>query len=124
MISSNYVTEIDGFFEHHVSQYKQQSIRFLPKFHNISDSEIVGIRFSSSFRNAFGDEILTFDGDITERILPGNSSTARFFYVFENNPFINGEPYDKLLQMITGNTGSIITTITSLAFEGGRIVRF
>lgn len=119
-----YVAGLEPYFERHVSQYQQQSIRFMPKFTNVSETAIVGIRFTSSFRDAFGDEIFSFSGDISERIAPNASSTASVFYVFENNQFMGGEPYDKLLPMITGGTGSIVTVVTGLAMAGGEVVSF
>ena len=96
----------------------------MPMLTNLSDRAIVGVRFTASFRDAFGDEIFTFNGDMNERVAPGQNSTANIFYVFENNPFISGEPYDKLLPMVTGNTGSVVTTITGLALDGGEAIRF
>lgn len=119
-----YLTLREPFFERHVSQYQQESIRFMPMLTNLSDRAIVGVRFTASFRDAFGDEIFTFNGDMNERVAPGQNSTANIFYVFENNPFISGEPYDKLLPMVTGNTGSVVTTITGLALDGGEVINF
>jgi len=119
-----YLTFHEPFFERHVSQYQQESIRFMPMLTNLSDRAIVGVRFMASFRDAFGDEIFTFNGDMSERIAPGQKSTANVFYVFENNQFIGGEPYDKLLPMVTGNTGSVVTTVTGLALDGGEAIRF
>lgn len=120
----SYLTALEPFFERHVSEYQQQSIRFMPKFTNVSETSIVGIRFTSSFRDAFGDEVFSFSGDVSERIAPGADSTANVFYVFENNQFMGGEPYDKLLPMITGNTGSIITKVTGLAMDDGEVLSF
>jgi hypothetical protein len=119
-----YLTLREPFFERHVSQYQQESIRFIPMLTNLSDRAIVGVRFTSSFRDAFGDEIFSFSGDINERVAPGENSTANIFYVFQNNQFINGEPYDKLLPMVTGNTGSVVTTVTGLALDGGEVISF
>lgn len=96
----------------------------MPKFRNVSSNYITGIRFASSFRDAFGDEIFSFEGDINERISPNTDSTARVFYVFENNRFIGGEPYEKLLPIVSGNTGQIITKIKAIAFDDGHIIRF
>lgn len=121
---SEYVTLQDAFFAHHVSEYNRKSIRFMPKLKNESESAIVGVRFTSVFRDAFGDEIFQFDGKIEERIASGSSSTANVFYVFEDNPFMAGQPYDNLLPMIDGNTGSITTNITGLAFDDGQVVSF
>ncbi len=112
-----YVRELEPFFERHVSQYDQQSIRFMPNFTNVSTIAIVGIRFTSSFRDAFGDEVFSFSGDMSERLATNASSTTSIFYVFEDNPFLGGEPYDRMLPMITGDTGSIVTTVTGLAMD-------
>jgi hypothetical protein len=119
-----YVTALKPLFERHVSEYQQKSIRFMPKFASVSTIDILGVRFTSSFRDAFGDEIFSFSGDMSERLAPNANSTANVFYVFEDNQFIGGEPYDKLLAMITGDTGSIVTTVTGLAMDGGEVVSF
>lgn len=119
-----YLTLLDPLFMRHVSEYDQKSIRFMPKVTNKSSQAIVGVRFTSSFRDAFGDEVFAFSGDMNERVAPGGNSTANVFYVFEDNPFMGGQPYDKLLPMISGNTGSIVTRITGIALDGGDVVKF
>jgi hypothetical protein len=120
----DYVTLLDAFLEDHTSQYDEQSIRFMPKLRNEAESAIVGVRFTATFHDAFGDEIFKLEGDMNERIAPGASSTANVFYVFKNNPFIAGEAYDRLLPMVRGNTGSTVTMITGLALADGEVVSF
>ena len=122
--ADDHVTLLDPLFRLHVSEYDQKSVRFMPKLTNESESAILGVRFTSSFRDAFGEETFSFSGDMDERIAPGASSTANVFYVFEDNPFISGEAYDKLMPMLSGNTGSVVTTITGLALDGGKVVSF
>lgn len=122
--ANTYVELVDPFFERHVDRYQQQSIQFMPRFRNVSDSAILGIRFTSSFRDAFGDEIFSFDGEFSDRLSPSATSVANIFYVFENNPFRGGEPYDKLLPMVVGGTGTILTVVTSIALSDGQIIRF
>jgi hypothetical protein len=119
-----YVTVLEPLFEPYDPKYVQQSIRFMPKFTNVSTATIVGVKFTASFRDAFGDEVFSTSGDMSEKIAPNASSTANVFYVFENNPYNGDEPYDKLLPMITGGTGSIVTTVTGLVIEGGEVVSF
>lgn len=121
---SEYATLLDPLFVHHVSEYGQKSIRFMPKLKNESESAIVGVRFTSVFRDAFGDEIFQFDGKMEERIASGASSKANVSYAFKDNQFRAGEAYDKLLPMINGNTGKITTQITGLAFDDGQVVSF
>lgn len=111
-------------FRYHSGDFGQESIRFIPKLKNKSDTAIVGVRFTASFRSAFGDEIFKFNGDMNERIAPGASSTAKVFYVFEDNPFISDEVYDKLIPMVHGDTGSVVVTVSAIAMDGGAVLQF
>lgn len=122
--SEKYLSIGEPLFEHHVSIYKQKSVRFIPKVKNITDDIVAGVRFSASFQDAFGEEVFRFDGDLSERIQAGKTSKADVFYVFEDNQFISGEPYDKLLPMVSGNTGKVVTIITGIAFDNGEVLKF
>ena len=111
-------------FKHHTSEYSQKSIRFMPVFKNVSDRNIVAIKFTAHFLNPFGDEIMKIDGDSEEKIKPGEKSKTKLFYVFKDNQFIDGERYDKLLGAVTNGTGSIRTEATVIVFEGGEVIKF
>ncbi len=117
-----YVTFEDSYFKHHTSEYDQKSVRFMPIYKNNGDKKITGIKFQAQFLNSFGEEIVAFTGNSDEQISPGKSSSYNIFYVFEDNPFINGETYDKLLPMVTNASGSIKVSATMIALEGGEIV--
>ncbi len=47
----------------------------------------------------------------------------RMFYKWEDNQFINGEHYDKLLTSVTNKTGKIQTQIKIIVFEDGELVK-
>ena len=117
-----YVEFQESFFTHHISEYDQKSIRFMPVFKNVGDKKIVGMKFTAVFKNPFGEEIVTFNGDSDEQVKPGTASTHKLFYVIEDNPFIAGETYDKLLTMVQNDNGSIDLKATMIALEGGEIV--
>jgi hypothetical protein len=120
---TDFVEYKDHFFAHHVSEYDRKRVRFMPIYTNVAEKKIVGAKFEARFLNAFGDEIFTFSGELDEPISPGKTSTNKLFYYFEDNQFISGEPYDKLLPMVTNKTGSIEVEMTTIAFEGGEIVK-
>ena len=120
---SDFVEFKEPFFEHHTGEYSQNYVRFMPVFKNISEKKILGVKFSARFLNPFGDEIVSFSADSDEAVSPGKTSTHNIFYNFEDNPFINGETYDKLLPMVTNKTGSVEVTLDMIAFEGGEIVK-
>lgn len=113
----------DHYFEHHQGEFGQKSVRFMPIYKNVSDRKIVGVKFTARFLNSFGEEIFKFSGDSDEPVASGKKSTANLFYNLEDNPFINGEPYDKLLPMVTNKSGSIKVALDMIAFDDGDIVK-
>ena len=120
--SDAYVEFKESFFTHHVSEYKQKSVRFMPVFKNVGEKRIAGLKFKAVFLNAFGEEIASHEGDIDEQIKPGQTSSANIFYVFKDNQFLGGEMYDKLLPMVTNKSGSINVTATMIALEGNEVI--
>lgn len=120
---SRFVEYKDHYFSHHETKYKQNFVRFMPIFKNISGKTIVGAKFTTKFLNAFGEEIFRFSGELNEQVSPNMTSTYTLFYNFEDNQFIAGEPYDKLLPMVTNKTGNIEVTLDMIAFKGGEIVK-
>ena len=118
-----FVEHQNHYFSNHESEYGQKRIRFMPIFKNVTKKKILGVKFTARFLNAFGEEIFKFSGDTDEAVLPGMTSTSNLFYYFEDNQFIPGEPYDKLLAMVTNKSGSVDVVLDSIAFEGGEIVR-
>ena len=96
----------------------------MPVFKNVTDRNIIAIKFTAYFLNPFGDEIMKIDGESEEKIKPGERSKNKLFYVFEDNQFIAGETYDKLLGAVTNGTGSIKTEAKVIVFEGGDVIRF
>jgi hypothetical protein len=117
------LTEREPLFEHYAGEYDRNSIRFMPIIKNETGKTVVGFKFRSVFRSAFGDEVFSFEGESTERVAPNSLSTASTFYYFEDNQFIGGQPYDKLSIFLSTNTGSISTEIVAVVFDGGEVVR-
>ncbi|HDZ51461.1 hypothetical protein LCGC14_0112710 [marine sediment metagenome] len=117
-----YVAFQESFFTHHTSEYKQKSVRFMPVYRNVGEKKIVGMKFTASFQNSFGEEIVQFKGDSDEQVQPGSTSTHKLFYVLEDNPFIAGETYDKLLPLVTNKSGRIEVKPIMIALEGGEII--
>jgi hypothetical protein len=111
------------FFTPFTGEYGAETVRFMPIFSNLTGKTIVGFKFHSEFKSAFGEEVFAFDGESSERIAPKSSSTASAFYFFEDNQFISNEPYDKLKIFESAGTGSISTKVTAVVFDGGEVVK-
>jgi len=120
---TDYVSHGDHYFFLHRGEYNTNRIRFMPIFTNLTDKRIVGTKFNAEFQNAFGDTIFEFSGETDESIRPGQQSSYDLFYYFEDNQFMAGQPYDKLLPMVTNDSGKILVTLQMIAFEGGEIVK-
>ena len=117
------MTEQTPFFTPFAGEYGENSVRFMPIFLNSTGKTIVGFKFRSVFKSAFDEEVFTFDGESSERTAPDSASTASTFYFFEDNQFIENEPYDKLKIFESAGTGSISTKVTAVVFDGGEVVK-
>ena len=101
-----------------------QSIRFMPKFKNESNKSITAIKFSSTFKDPFGDTIYILnEGKCEQKIKPGKVSNVRLFYYWDDNEYISDQPYDKLLSLVTNKTGTIETKIIAIVFEDGEVMK-
>lgn len=101
-----------------------QSIRFMPKFKNESNKSITAIKFSSTFKDPFGDTVYTLnEGKSEQKIKPGKVSNVRLFYYWDDNEFISDQPYDKLLSLVTNKTGTIETKVIAIVFEDGEVIK-
>ena len=123
MDSAQFVEPLDHYFVHHEGEYGQKRVRFMPKFKNTSDDRIIGVKFTARFLNAFGEEVFKFSGETDEPISPGQITKNQLFYYFEDNQFMGGEPYDKLLSLVTNNSKNIEVSFDMIAFEGGQVVK-
>lgn len=117
------ITSLDPYMTYYEGEYGAKSVRFMPAFSNESEKTIVGIKFTSVFKSAFGDEIFRFSGESSEKILPKKKSSHEVFYYFEDNQFIGDEPYDKLQVFLGSGTGAVETAIDAVVFEGGEVVK-
>lgn len=121
---SDYVELGEPFVTMHSGEYNQDWVRFMPTFRNLSDKAVLGMKFTTVFKNAFGDPIFEFSGESNERVEPGQTSTASVFYQFKDNQFVGGEAYDKLMPIVTAGTAIYDTHIDVIVLEGGEIVNF
>jgi hypothetical protein len=113
------------YFIHHVSEYNQKSIRFMPRFKNIGAKVVTAVKFNATFIDPFGDTVHVVKGGSSESIIkPGKVSGNRLFYKWEDNQFIGGEPYDKLLTAVTNGTGTIKTDIKIIVLKSGEVIKY
>ena len=117
------MSEETPYFTHFAGEYDQNSMRFMPILRNETGKTIVGFKFRAVFKSAFDDEVFSFDGESSERILAEALSTASAYYFFEDNQFLGDEPYDKLQIFEAAGTGRVTTTVTAVVFEDGQVIK-
>ena len=121
----NQIEVTSHFFKKHIGKYEKYSIRFMPIFKNNYNKSIKAVKFDSTFLDPFGDKIYTLkEGKSEVSISPGKTSKTTLFYFWEDNQFINDQPYDKLLSSVTNSNGSIDTSIIAIVFEDGEVIKF
>ena len=95
----------------------------MPIFLNETGKTVVGFKFATSFKSAFGDDVFSFAGESSEKVSAGKLSTAQTFYFFEGNQFMADQPYDKLKIFEAAGTGTIVTKVTAVVFEDGTVIK-
>jgi len=58
------------------------------------------------------------------KILPGKTNKMSSFWYWEDNEFIDGQPYDKLQSAAGAGTIKVKVKIKKAVFEDGTIVNF
>ncbi|MBX5183454.1 hypothetical protein HJB88_12505 [Rhizobium sp. NZLR5] len=79
--------------------YKRQifsdRVELVPTFKNTSKKTVVAIAHTLSVTDAFGDKIVDGVSKLDTKIPPGRTVERETYYMWEDNQFIQGEPYDK-----------------------------
>lgn len=96
------------------------SVAFLPIFKNVGPKTITGIKYDIAFKDTFGDIVYkTDDKKLAERIKPNKKNSDDILWVAKNNPYMQGEIYDKLFPLFKNNTGTPVVTVKHIVFEDG-----
>lgn len=103
---------------------KQKLIEYLPRFKNISDRKIVGIRFATEFFNDWGRPVYEMTGKIEQDLKPSKRNSKKEFYSFPDDPSMFDDAYDKLEPRTREKGSKQVVTVTSITFENGEIINF
>lgn len=101
------------------SQIFNDRIELIPSFKNSSKKTVVAIAHTVSITDAFGDKIIDGDSKLDIKIPPGKTIVSETFYTWEDNPFIQGEPYDKLSGPVSTGTAKAVLNVTEVIYSDG-----
>lgn len=94
-------------------------IELVPTFKNSSKKTVVAIAHTLTITDAFGDKILEGEGKLDIKIPPGKTAESETIYFWENNPFIQGEPFDKLTGPVSTGTAKAVLDVTKAVYSDG-----
>lgn len=91
-------------------------------YKNNTDKKVVGITVFVSIANTFGKNVLkdTFEDEVI--IEPNEQMRNDTSWIFEDNRFIDGEPYDRMWQIARNGTAKIEIKIMKVIFADGVIL--
>jgi hypothetical protein len=93
-----------------------------PVFKNVGPKTIVGLQGRMSVLDGFGNEVYGFNFRADNKLTPARESSHTAGYEFEDNQFINDEPYDKIAPLIAGGTAKYSAKIKRIAFDDGTVL--
>jgi hypothetical protein len=93
-----------------------------PVFKNVSEKIIIGLRGQLSVVDGFGKEVYGFNFRSDDKLVPGRDSGHTGGYRFEDNQFMDDEPYDKMAPLIIAGTAKYSAKVTQIAFSDGSVL--
>lgn len=116
------VTVWDTQLLHERGEYGRNAVHFYLHFENRAPKRVVGILTKVTIKNAFGRVVVeeTFENEVS--LAPGSKERSATFWKFEDNKFINGQPYDLLWKAAQDGTASVDVKILKVILEGGVVL--
>lgn len=101
------------------NQIFNDRVELVPSFKNTSKKTVVAVAHTVSITDAFGDKIVDGESKLDIKIPPGKTVVSETFYTWEDNPFIKGEPYDKLIGPVSTGTAKATLNVTKVIYFDG-----
>lgn len=94
-------------------------VQLVPTFTNTSKKTVVAIAHTLAITDAFGDKIVDSESKLDIKIPPGKTVESESFYLWEDNQFIQGEPYDRLTGPVSTGTAKATLNVTKVIYSDG-----
>lgn len=99
-------------------------VELLPSFTNSSKKTAVALETAIQITDAFGDKIIDVVSKIDVKIPPGKTVESEQIYWWEDNQFIQGQPFDRLQGPVSTGAAKAIVTVTKAVFSDGSVESF
>ncbi len=103
--------------EYSKDKYQIEKIALTINYKNNLLKKVIGVIVDVKIKNPFGDILFENKYKDAISIMPIEKYQRSDFWIFENNPFIKDEIFDKLLQVVKNNNYKIETKIEKIIYE-------
>ena len=100
-----------------------RAVTFAIHYWNHTGKKIVGAKVSFEIKNVFGKTLYSDTVEDEISLEPNEKQRSEKFWVFEDNKFINGEPYDRLWEGAKNGTAKVSTKILKVIFDDGTVLQ-
>lgn len=97
-------------------------VRAYFQFKNNSGKTLTGLIYQVEYRDSFGDLLHEETYRDQLRIEPGKTNPQENFWYYEDNEFMDDEPYDRMQSAADSGTMKAKVTIKKVVFEDGSMV--
>lgn len=112
----------DTTFTRESDDYDRSYIRLCFHFENLTTTRIIGVLTRVDIKNAFGRVILQTTHENEVSLAPGERLRNDTCWIYKDNPFIQGEPYDLMWKAAVDGTGRVAVSVKKIVFEDGIVV--
>ena len=120
----SYVKILEPKFKITYESQKIRAVRCMPRFENVQPKTILGIKFSATFVNSFGDTIYEFSSIHENKLNYKEYTTTTLSFAFKEMLDRDNEPFEKLLPLVESENATISIVVDSISFEDRTIVDF
>ncbi|HVZ80214.1 MAG TPA: hypothetical protein VHE12_05345 [bacterium] len=98
------------------------AVRLFLHYQNNSSRKVVGVSVTVRITNSFHKLLFQFSHDDEVSIDPGEKMRNDAFFVWKDNPYINGEPYDLLWESAKNGTARVSVQVRKVVFDDGTVL--
>lgn len=94
-------------------------IELVPTFKNDTKKTVVAIEHTLVVKDAFGETIIDGVSKLDVKIQPGKTGKSDQFYFWDDNQFMQSEPYDRLVGPVSTGTAKATLEVKKAVFSDG-----
>ena len=101
-----------------------RAVRFMPRFENVQAKTILGITFSATFIDSFGDTVFEFSGLHEDKLHYKEYTTTQLSFSFLEMHDRANEPFEILYPLAALDNSNILISVKAISFMDGDIIEF